>query len=393
MVATPGQSNESANSNDLRVTIFQRVFPHYRLAFFDALSDRLGGQLTLVHGRPLSDEGLREADGTCSFRTVVVDQQCVNLRHQYLCRHPGLARVVLGTSPDVVVAEPNMRLLSTPGLLRAAARRGIGTLGWGLGRLNPPGGLVGGLRDRRSAALCRQFDALVAYSTKGAADYERIGIPRSRIFVARNAVASVASDVNWPAVRARRVARDLDRIRILSLGRLLEGKRVDDLLRACSRSRSRPELVVVGDGPDEARLRAIADSIYPDTVFAGHTAGPELDAILADVDVFVLPGLGGLAIQQAVTAGLPVIVATGDGTQGDLVGDGRNGYLIDEGDVDALVARIDELAASRELRERMGRESLEIARNEVNLERMVESMVEAIRAARRLGAGRDGGAD
>ena len=42
-------------------------------------------------------------------------------------------------------------------------------------------------------------------------------------------------------------------------------------------------------------------------------------AHFAGADLFVLPGTGGLAVQEAMSYALPVIVAKGDGTQEDLV--------------------------------------------------------------------------
>ena len=49
----------------------------------------------------------------------------------------------------------------------------------------------------------------------------------------------------------------------------------------------------------------------------------------------MLPGTGGLAVQQAMAHGLPVIVAQGDGTQDDLVRP-ENGWQIPPDDLAAL---------------------------------------------------------
>src|SRR5258707_15267972 len=75
----------------------------------------------------------------------------------------------------------------------------------------------------------------------------------------------------------------------------------------------KPRLVVVGDGPEMGALRALAQSIYPSTEFAGARQGQELAAYFRAADVFVLPGTGGVAVQGAMSHGLPGIVAEGDG--------------------------------------------------------------------------------
>src|SRR5258705_11408173 len=108
---------------------------------------------------------------------------------------------------------------------------------------------------------------------------------------------------------------------ILFVGRLQERKRVDYLLRACAEMDSITRLMIVGDGPQRASLETLAKEIYPTAEFIGSKYGAELKPYFAQADLFVLPGTGGLAIQEAMSHGLPVIVAKSDGTQDDLVRD------------------------------------------------------------------------
>jgi glycosyltransferase involved in cell wall biosynthesis len=56
-------------------------------------------------------------------------------------------------------------------------------------------------------------------------------------------------------------------------------------------------------------------------------------------DVFVLPGLGGLAINDAMMCGKPVICGEADGTEKDLIIDGTTGYLLHSQD-DSIVNEI-----------------------------------------------------
>ena len=94
-------------------------------------------------------------------------------------------------------------------------------------------------------------------------------------------------------------------------------------------------------------------------------------------DLFVLPGMGGLAIQEAMSWALPVIAAEGDGTQFDLVRK-ENGWLMEPGSVDSLrSALVEALSDIPRLRE-MGLESYRIVYEEFNLDRMIDEMVEAV---------------
>jgi glycosyltransferase involved in cell wall biosynthesis len=154
---------------------------------------------------------------------------------------------------------------------------------------------------------------------------------------------------------------------------------VDDLLKACAALESRPRLVIVGDGPDRERLEALAREVYPEAEFAGARHGAELEPYFAQADLFVLPGTGGLAVQQAMSYGLPVIVAQGDGTQDDLVRE-ENGWQIPPDDFNTLLGTMKGALSDVARLRRMGNESYRIVREEINIEKMVETFVTALNA-------------
>jgi len=134
---------------------------------------------------------------------------------------------------------------------------------------------------------------------------------------------------------------------------------------------------VVGDGPARAELERLSREIYPRTNFAGAQHGHALDWFLDKADLFVLPGTGGLAVQQAMAHGLPVIVAEGDGTQNDLVA-GDNGWLVPPNDLNALTEALNH-ALSEPLRLReMGIRSHRLVSERYNIDTMVQVFVNAM---------------
>jgi glycosyltransferase involved in cell wall biosynthesis len=133
----------------------------------------------------------------------------------------------------------------------------------------------------------------------------------------------------------------------------------------------------VGDGPERAALESFAKEIYPSAEFIGAKHGAELKPYFAQADLFVLPGTGGLAVQEAMSYGLPVIVAKGDGTQDDLVRE-KNGWQIPPEDYDALLAAMkNALSDIARLRE-MGKESFRIVSEEINIQKMADVFVTAL---------------
>jgi glycosyltransferase involved in cell wall biosynthesis len=217
----------------------------------------------------------------------------------------------------------------------------------------------------------QQFDGMIAYSQRGADEYAALGFPREKVFVAHNSSARPPDSV---PDRRRSTG---DRRMILFVGRLQARKRVDDLLRACAKLEPKPRLVIAGDGPAREALEALARSVYPEAEFLGARHGEELKPYFTETDLFVLPGTGGLAVQEAMSYGLPVIVARGDGTQDDLVRK-ENGWQIPPDDFEALVSTMKEALSDTTRLRRMGEESYRIVREEINIERMVEMFVTAL---------------
>jgi glycosyltransferase involved in cell wall biosynthesis len=97
--------------------------------------------------------------------------------------------------------------------------------------------------------------------------------------------------------------------------------------------------------------------------------------------LFVLPGTGGLAVQEAMSYGLPVIMGRGDGTNDDLVRP-ENGWRIPPDDLPALTETLRVALADASLLRKMGAESFRIVVEEINLEKMVGVFVLALNSVK-----------
>jgi glycosyltransferase involved in cell wall biosynthesis len=154
---------------------------------------------------------------------------------------------------------------------------------------------------------------------------------------------------------------------------------VDLLIRACAALPIglQPHVVVVGEGPARHELIGLAEKIYPSVEFAGAKHGADLEPHFAKADLFVLPGTGGLAIQQAMAHGLPVVVAKGDGTQDDLVG-AENGWQVPPDDLDALTNILRQALSDPDKLRQMGEVSYRIVAEEINIDKMVDVFIHAL---------------
>jgi glycosyltransferase involved in cell wall biosynthesis len=280
--------------------------------------------------------------------------------------------------PDTLILEANPRYLSSRQAASWMKQRGRPVLGWGLG---VPGGgrSLEALRSPGRARFLSLFDGMIAYSERGAEQYRQAGFAADRVFVAPNAAA--ARPTTPPPKRA---ASFTGQPKALFVGRMQRRKRIDLLLQACAALPVdlRPELTLIGDGPALAEFQDLAVRLYPQARFLGAIHGADLLPYFQAADVFVLPGTGGLAIQEAMAHGLPVIVAEGDGTQDDLVRP-ANGWLVPPGELPPLVEAMRQALSDAGHLRRMGAESYRIVAEEATLERMVAVFVQAAQAMMR----------
>jgi glycosyltransferase involved in cell wall biosynthesis len=354
---------------DVRVGLQQRIFPSYRKALFEQLAMVCSDGFCLFAGQARPEEHVSPADGLAHGAYVEAHNLHVGRGRAYFCVQTNILAWLRQWQPQVLIMEANPRYLSSHAALRWAKQHGVKVIGWGLGA--PAGGKgLAGIFWRR---FLGQFDALVAYSQKGASDYAGLGFPQASIFVAPNAVLS--------APTGSYIVRPADGVtQILYVGRLQARKKADELITACAqlaREGYTLQLTIVGDGPERSALEKLTADILPDTVFTGALHGEQAAPFFQMADVFVLPGTGGLAVQEALTFGLPVIVAEADGTQSNMVRE-ENGWLIDPNNPEGLQNALRAALSSPETLVSMGEESFHIARDEVNIETMVRKFAEAI---------------
>jgi glycosyltransferase involved in cell wall biosynthesis len=252
-------------------------------------------------------------------------------------------------------------------------RRKRKVIGWGLGAPYI-GGPLANIRSWERLNFIRSLDAVVAYSRLGAEQYRQLGFRADKIYTATNATAHAPS-----APPPKRPDRFENQATVLFVGRLQTRKRLDLLFQTCALlpESLKPKLLIIGDGPARNEFEKLASQIYPQTEFLGAIHGNEIDPFFNKADLFVLPGTGGLAIQQAMAHALPIIVARGDGTQDDLVR-AENGWQVAPDDLPALTEALLEALSNPARLRQMGIASYRIVSEEINIEKMVEIFCKAI---------------
>ena len=373
--------------------------PHYFNLVLSKLNAAPGMEVVVVapHGPGRNiGEGVFQSKQGIAFRVLEKDEYSLVLFSGFR----GLAGVILRERPDVIMFPDYMAtgLFLHPGVALArrvagarlvqksipfrlptyaeARRRLRGSLPEPRSRL---GRLAAALGLRRALlrlalelrAYCyRNVDAHVNYVDKAREIYGSYGVPRERIWVTRNSpdtdeMARAAAAIGKPPERRAR--------RLLHVGRLVRDKRVDLLLDAMPMVLEKfpdAELIVVGDGPLRAEFEAQASRLGVDRAvrFLGAIYEPEeLGRQYLSASIFVLPGLGGLSINEAMFYGLAVICSEGDGTEAFLVREGENGSYFRADDARSLGSALLKTMADPQRLQRMGVRSRDIVAQEVNI--------------------------
>ncbi|MFI9374419.1 glycosyltransferase family 4 protein [Streptomyces parvulus] len=167
-------------------------------------------------------------------------------------------------------------------------------------------------------ARAHRGNLLVAVSDSTAGALRAIGVPPEQIRVVHNGVLE-------PAPRVARSATPM----FVALGRLVDYKRIDLLLRLWERVRpvTGGRLVVVGDGPERERLEQLAG---PDVEFTGRVSEEEKHRLLCEAWLLLHPAAvegWGLVVTEAGVRGTPTLGFDVPGLR-DSVQDGVTGALV-----------------------------------------------------------------
>jgi glycosyltransferase involved in cell wall biosynthesis len=256
--------------------------------------------------------------------------------------------------------------------LTAAKTCGLHVLMRGETHLGLPRGKFKSLfRRPLMACLYGMCDRLLAIGTANAEFYRAMGVSDHKIFIVPYSVDNerFARAANLTAAQRSELRQQYGLPTGLPLiiyaAKFTERKRPLDLLEAVARLRRKGvspfAVAMVGSGELEAELRSFcAHHLLDNVVFPGFINQSELPRWYAASDVFVLPSESepwGLAVNEAMCAGLPVVVSREIGCVPDLVESGVNGYVPAGGDVDALASALQVLIEDERLRLKLGNAS------------------------------------
>ena len=198
------------------------------------------------------------------------------------------------------------------------------------------------------------------------------GVPPSRIALIPNAVDREALLESHDRVHVRKLMGiDPSAIVIITVSRLASWKRVDRMVIAMSKiTRGRKVVcMVIGDGPEKALLLRLARLVHEEdrVNFVGAVDHDKIGLYFAISDIFVSTNdLTNFCIPllEAMTCGKCVVTLNNGGTS-RLIQNRKNGILLEPSAVERLPLVINELIENLQLRESLGRNAKEFAKDNI----------------------------
>jgi len=375
---------------DKKVVILYRVVQHWRAPVFERVSNIKGQSIEVWHGPDFEGTKVLSTKQKFSFvrRSLISFKLRLNSKNGVAVMpfSPFLILSLIWHSPDVVVCEGASNLVNSCQAFIYCKLFGKRYIWWSLGKI--PNRQFDAKRkfiDRVVRFIERHSDAIISYSSRGRDYFLQVGVRPERIYVAVNVVDTDAIISKVPAQTMNREGvksihvRNTDFV-TLFVGALTAQKSVDMLLKAQRIVEDKgllSMLVIVGGGPELTNLKELANKLaLKQVLFSGPQVEKSSDYFLAG-DIFVLPGLGGLAISEAMCYGLPVIASIGDGCEVDLVTK-DNGVIDPELSAERLAEYIERYYNDRALMKAHGKRAREIIEEAYNISNYVNQVTKAI---------------
>jgi glycosyltransferase involved in cell wall biosynthesis len=374
----------------MRVALIWRYLHHYKIPFYRRLSQVPEIDLTVLHGGNTwsPKETINKIYSEKTFKSIKINTIEKEIFGAVCVIQTGILKHILKNKYDVIVCEGNFGIFSNFTIALVArvlhAKFILYCSGWDRGKIK---GFPAFFKGYYGRLLVRLTHGFICYGSNAKKQLEKFGANPSRCFVVQNTIdteeiSSKYSECLDKAQRKRETLKLAKKKVILSVGRLIYRKRSDLLIEAFQIIRSKRNdicLFLIGDGPERHRLEGIIKNKgIPDVNLLGAIID-DVWVYFAMADMFVLPGTGGLAINEAMAFGLPVICSEADGTEKDLIIDGKTGLFFKKGDANSLADKMILLLAFEEDIKSMGQAAHDHIYANASMSLMINNFVGAIR--------------
>jgi glycosyltransferase involved in cell wall biosynthesis len=172
---------------------------------------------------------------------------------------------------------------------------------------------------------------------------------------------------------------------VVSVSRLVSWKNIDLLIKSCALSNA--SLAIVGDGPDEEKLRKIGEQSSAKITFFGQLNSHDVENVLKKSKIFALlsdyEGLS-FALLSAMANGLPSIISDVRGNS-DVITDRVEGIIVDTNDSDSVVWAIKELLSDSAKATQYGQAAVKKVIAEYDQDKQIKKVINLMKRGSNFG--------
>jgi glycosyltransferase involved in cell wall biosynthesis len=312
------------------VLIIQRFYYNFREGFFDYLYDK-SFDFKLINA--ITSRGRVKVHEEAKNKTFIVKILCFFLGENYVI-FPFLFFSLIRINPRIIVTEGGQNTINNFQVLLYCKIFNRKYIIWEVGRAYAN---FGNSFQRRlymalSKVLLKQSSYIYGYNSQSKIYFKGLGIGEHKIIILNNTIdtrkiRTIRSQTNTTVPQELREQLKGEFTFCIFVGTLLRSKNIEsmsDLLRMLGK---KYYLIVVGDGSPQ--YQAELEMKFEDTnhIFVGYKKLDQLMPYYYLAAFSILPGLGGLSINQSMAFGVPVICSGADGAEKDLVIADETGYI------------------------------------------------------------------
>ena len=380
---------------NFKIIILQRILPHYRAGIFRKLCERFPG-MSVIYGQPLEDESLKNADG-------LTDSFFIKRRNIYFDKSgkiflSGIFSKIKELRPDVIISVFNTGNLNIYILFLLRKFLKFKLILWSFG-YDPARGFNPGksLSDKIRLYLSQKADAVIFYWDNGKQEVSKYSKRTDHYFVAPNTLDTYRQtelkrkfDITGKEIIKAELGVQ-QRFHFVYVGRLLEDKQVDFLLKAFSKLEKDSDdirLTIIGEGPEKNKLEDLSRELKLNNIhFTGEITNEELTGKWIYIsDAFVMPGRLGLSVVHTFCFGTPVISQRKEKHfHGEGIGyikNGENGFLVEDGNFSELAEKMKMIISDPELSDKLRSNAFHSSQNECSAENMINGFNSAVEYVR-----------
>jgi glycosyltransferase involved in cell wall biosynthesis len=309
--------------------VIQRFSYNFREGFFDYLYEKEEGFVLINHvkskGRVIVSRDVSKKKYIKKVCSFVIGENIVIF--------PFLFVELIKLNPSAIVTEGGQNTVNNIQLYLYSILFNKPFIQWDLGRryMTESHSFIRRCYMFIYKIIAQRAKYIFGYNSESKKYFLSLGIAQNKIVVLNNTIDTILikkiidNYIHRKDILLKKMISE--KINIIFVGALLPSKNIESLAEILKNIGNDYHLMIIGSGTPEyeAHLKTIFEGT--NHCFLGHKTPKELISYYQAASFSILPGLGGLTINQSMAFGVPVLCTKADGAEKDLIVNDINGYV------------------------------------------------------------------